>query len=484
VLLASALLMSASFLPASVPVARADDPADLPELGAVVLDDPLTAVGALGPGRCPTGLVTSDFVREGFRIAITGRCTETSSAGSRVTSRGTSIGDGEVAVDVTVASGVERARVAVYARNQENGDGYYLALDPAAGRVELRKNAGETAVLLAERTDLDPIPLGAWTHLALRLEGDHLWGIVNDAPVLSTTDGAYGTGTIAIGALRLGNPDDEAPMNSVWRGLRMTALAAGDAARAPSYQPPAAAQPAPRPAPSSVPPTGAPPQAVDVVVEEEPGKPGLIPVGSCPTGRGSGSAVDEGLLMKVSGHCVEGGSFAEAGVGVPGLAILDGEIRFEFKVTNGYDRLYLGVVAREAPRTASGYAFVVQPGSGSAAISKAQSGAAAARLTSRSDLAPLIHRDDWNTVAIRLRGASLWLLLNDQPILSADDGAYDKGGVSFLIGRVGNPEDEDEVAMVVRNVRVSRIEGVPTDRSPTYSPPSPGGPATLHALAR
>jgi hypothetical protein len=160
VMLAGVLFVVAMIQPAGALSVRADDLADLPELGAVVLDDPLTATGVLGPGQCQTGRDTWDFVPEGFRTKITGRCSETSNAGARVTARRATVGDGEVAIDVTLTEGVDRARISLYTRAQPNGDGYRLSLEPGRGRAELRKVVGETAVLLAERTDRDPIPPG------------------------------------------------------------------------------------------------------------------------------------------------------------------------------------------------------------------------------------------------------------------------------------------------------------------------------------
>src|SRR5882762_3152092 len=97
--LASVLLVVATILPGGALPARADDFADLPDLGAVVVVDPLTASGALQVTACPAGRNSSDFTPEGFRMKVTGRCSDapTSTPSLRAVVRGLTFADGDVA---------------------------------------------------------------------------------------------------------------------------------------------------------------------------------------------------------------------------------------------------------------------------------------------------------------------------------------------------------------------------------------------------
>jgi len=419
------LLVVATIQPAGSPAAHADDLADLPELGAVVVDDPLTATGVVRTTPCPTGRVGADFVPIGIRIKVTGRCSESSSAGLRVIGRGLMMGDGDVTADVTVLEGIERARISLYVRDQAgpgNANGYRLSLEPARGRAEIRRTDGETGILLAERTDREPIPAGAWTRLALRVEGGRLWAIVNDEPIMSAADDTYASGTVSVATTRLGPVEDEAPTVAVWRNLRVTALASGDASRAPSYQPPApppaASAAAPSPAGAFVPPVGVPPQPGMVIVQDSPGQRGLIPGGFCRTGRGSGEVVDEGILLRTTGRCTEDSTAAQAGTRLPWLTVPDGELRFELKVVKGFSRAFLSILTRVTlDPPGGGYFFGINLAEGAAFVTRPRTDQGSRTLTQRRDLARLLRPDDWNSVAVRMNGSSLWLILNDQPVL-------------------------------------------------------------------
>ena len=51
-------------------------PGPPPDVGEVVLEDPLTAPGAVQAWRCPTGRNLGEFVGEGYLIKVTGKCSE------------------------------------------------------------------------------------------------------------------------------------------------------------------------------------------------------------------------------------------------------------------------------------------------------------------------------------------------------------------------------------------------------------------------
>ena len=240
-LLTLAVLSLASLTPASARVAAAQDAPDPPDLGDTVFEDPLTATGVLRASTCPTRRIAGDFVPTGFRINVTGRCRDTdTNAGARSTMRDLTIGDGDVSIDVTPVEGVERARIILYARQQENQDGYALIWEPGLGLVQLRRWTSSTGVLLAERGDLARPSSETPTRLALRVDGERLWGFLDDELVVFATDGMYTGGFVAIASGRTGNPDDDEPSTVVWQNLRVAALVDGDAPRAPTYAPPEA----------------------------------------------------------------------------------------------------------------------------------------------------------------------------------------------------------------------------------------------------
>jgi hypothetical protein len=450
-----------------------------PEFGDVVVDDPLVGTGPFRPGSCPTGRNVGDFAPEGFRSKVTGRCIDADpSASMRPVATGLTVADGEVSVEATVVEGLERARISLSVRLQPNGDAYVILLEPMGGRTELRKALAGVPTTLAERTDLAPRSSGDWTRLALRLDGQRLWAFIDDEPVLSAVDDAIMSGgSIGLGVLRTGNADDDAPVAAVWRNLRVAALASGEAARAPTYAPPT---PVARAA-SFVPAAGTPPPIGRVVHEEALTAPGVLRPGACPTGRGSGEIVDEGFMLKTHGRCVETAPFVSVGPLITGLTVPDGELRIDFRVANGVERAAVNLGLRfRASGTPSGYVFTILPGSGRAGILKTLPGQAPAMLAQRSDLAGILHRDGWNTVAARLLGSSLWLFANDQPALAVDDTAFEVGLALVAVERLGSPDDDQEVTVVFRNLRISSVEGAPEDRAPTYQPTN--GPATIGLL--
>src|SRR5215208_4065015 len=71
--------------------------------------------------------------------------------------------------------------------------------------------------------------------------------------------------------------------------------------------------------------------------------------------------------------------------------------------------------------------FAVFPTQGVAMVLRARAGQQIAVLAQRRDVGGLVRPDDWNTLAIRLLGDSLWMLVNGQPVLGAEDGTYAAG---------------------------------------------------------
>jgi hypothetical protein len=237
--------------PAAAQEAAPPSAGEPPEVGAPVLEDPLTAPRVFGqPGACPNGRNPRDFVGEGSIIKVTGRCSDTTtSAGVTYRLNGLTVPDGDVRLEFKLVSGHERGRVTLYARARPTlTEGYYTAVvEPATGLAQLRRFADGQPTVLAERTDLAAILAPAdWNSLAFRLRGPDLWLLLNDQPVLMASDPTFDSGILWAGLTRTGDPTDDQETAVVLRNLRVAALSVGDQARAPTYAPPAAAPPAPR----------------------------------------------------------------------------------------------------------------------------------------------------------------------------------------------------------------------------------------------
>lgn len=247
-------LVLSTQIPALVLPAAAEEIAS-PEVGRVVLEDPLTAPGVVGQSSaCPTGKNVREFVGEGTIIKVTGRCTDASTNASLAQRiDGLTLPDGEVRLEMKVVSAQERARFFLDFRAAASlRDGSYsVRVDPAGGGVQLRRTVDGQLTVLAERTNLAGIIApDDWNSLVVRMQGANLWVLLNDQPLLSASDAALSTGSVLIALVRTGDPNDAQEAAVVVRDLRVSALAAGDQARLPSYQPRRAAAPA---APSGAP---------------------------------------------------------------------------------------------------------------------------------------------------------------------------------------------------------------------------------------
>jgi hypothetical protein len=222
--------------------------------------------------------------------------------------------------------------------------------------------------------------------------------------------------------------------------------------RSPSYQPSAPA--------GALRVAGDPPAVGDVIVEDSLTAPGMMPGRLvCTTGKNIGEFVGEGYMIKISGRCSPASTQAALWLPViPGLEIPDGEVRVEAKIATGGDRTTLWIYVREQENPAQYLYLAVTPGRGWATVFKFKQGLEQSiTLASRSDLATEMAKDEWNEYGIRLDGPNIWVLLNGNPILSAADGELTHGGLSFGARRLGDIEDDAEAAVVLRNLRVSRL---------------------------
>lgn len=218
----------------------------------------------------------------------------------------------------------------------------------------------------------------------------------------------------------------------------------------------------PGPPPGALRATGDLPAVGEIMMDDQLIAPGALPGRfSCPTGKGLGEFVGEGYIVKVAGRCHDSLQRAFATLPpIPDLVVPDGEIRLDAKVVSGHDRAGVLLQFRSQADPPRGYTLVIGPSQGAALLQK-EEGTTGVPLALRTDLAGGLSRDGWNTLAIRLDGPSIWVLVNDELILSASDSMLDRGSVRFGVMRTGNPSDDVESAAVFRNLRVSGLASRP-----------------------
>lgn len=471
-----ATILAADLPLTRVPLARAEVVAPPPALGDVIAEEALTEPGVFRANFCPTGRSAGTFAADGYRIAVTGPCAAgVAAAGFVATAGGAVLRDGEVEFELHGAGALDRGVVQLYVRMQSGGNGYRMNWSPALGVAAAERLREGRGAFLAERTDLPPLALGDGARLGVRTQGASLWLLLNGEPVLHASDpadDAIDEGRIGVGLVRVGAPDDPAELSVTWRRLRLTRLAEGDLARAPTFA--RAGSGTGRPV---APPAGTPPTPGAVLYEEPmnakeyaPNRLSLFLPFECPTGRGRSEFVSDGFRMETRGKCYDNSQGVTVGqwrnlfVDIP-----DGELRFDFKVVRGWQRSGISVDMRAQKELADGsYGFALAPGLGVAVITKLDHGENSL-LARRADLGGLLNRDGWNSFAVRMLGPQLWLLLNDQPVLKAEDGAISRGGFTLAIDRLGNPDDDEHLEVVFASFRISEIKGAPKSRRPAGS---------------
>lgn len=464
---------------AAAPAAHAEvvpPPSPPPAVGALVADDPLTEIGMVRPDFCPTGRGAGQFTENGFKMTVNGRCTAALPVAIVTTAlNGVTLNDGDVEVEIVGSGAVDRALLQLFVRLQGGSggyNGYGVTWSPSGGTADLQRLRDGRGSSLARRIDLPPISLADGATIGLRVQGPTFWLLVNGEPVLSGTDpsdDAIDTGRFGFAVIREGNVDDDADLSVTWRNIRLSRLAESDTARAPTYRPPAGTAGGP-----FVPPSGTPPAPGDTLHEEpmntdKPAwnRPSLFINFSCPTGNGSQEFMDEGLRLETHGKCYETSTGVTVGQ-APNMFVNlpDAELRFEFKIGTGVRRAVIGVGMRVQDDQSDGlYWFGISPGNGVAAITRLGRDDRAV-LSRRPDVGSILTRDGWNRVAIRMSGSQLWLLLNDHPVLKAEDGALSRGGFYINLDRLGDPNDREQVNATLRNLQISAIKGSPKNRRP------------------
>ena len=230
--------MPASGSPTPIPMPVAFDPS-LPTPPAVtggIGDSSMVNTDIFPSGRCMTGWARGESTDEGFRITVSGPCLETSeTADIALPGRGVRMGDGDVAMDIKVISGAQRAAVSVYVRNTA-GKLVGATFNAATGEAKLFSFDTGTMTIIASRTDAQGLAIPSdWNRLAVRVRGSELWLLLNDDALLYAKDVVTEPGGIGIRLLREGSLDDEEETSVIFRGLTLSSVEGAGEGRGPVY---------------------------------------------------------------------------------------------------------------------------------------------------------------------------------------------------------------------------------------------------------
>jgi hypothetical protein len=252
-----------------------------------------------------------------------------------------------------------------------------------------------------------------------------------------------------------------------------------DATPAPTMDAPIATPVTPIASPPAAPPSPSPaavandsglpdPPAVAAGVYADPMTGGKVfPAGVCGTGYGRGDLTPDGLQITVLGQCIYDAPISEVSVTGKGLAIADGDVAMDIKVTNHADRARPAIYARIRDGKMMGASFSYPTGQ---IVLFKRDGSDDTTLASRQDLSAVMDPAGWNRVALRVRGTEAWLLVNDVPVLYTAEAIDQAGGVGIELVREGSTEDEDEAVVVFKDLTLSSVAGSDPTRAPTYAP--------------
>ena len=174
--------------------------------------------------------------------------------------------------------------------------------------------------------------------------------------------------------------------------------------------------------------------------------------GTCPTGRAGGGNVEEGFQVYVQGRCVDQHNAAYITVRGQEIGVGDGEVSIEFKVLSGADRAVINLFVRVQGVTYNA-AYLSFASDEVTLFKRERSGVSI--VGTQIGLGE-IDPQNWNRLGLRFVGAETWLLLNDVPLLYGNDTLNQEyGGIGLQVERAGSPDDEDEVAIVFRDLALS-----------------------------
>jgi hypothetical protein len=182
--------------------------------------------------------------------------------------------------------------------------------------------------------------------------------------------------------------------------------------------------------------------------------------------------VDEGFKLTVQGRCVPEASAANLPVPGRQISVWDGDVALDFKVVAGVERAGVNLYTRIQSGTYM--AAYLSLAAGRAELFRREDGMNTV-VASTEELGEL-DATNWNRLALRLRGGEIWLLLNDAPLLYAADVLSQDGGIGIAVVREGNPDDQDEVAVVFRDLALTSLEGPPGEEPAPASEESAPAP--------
>jgi hypothetical protein len=188
----------------------------------------------------------------------------------------------------------------------------------------------------------------------------------------------------------------------------------------------------------------------------------VFKAGRCFGGKAFSHYVGEGFKLRVMGPCFL--LLDEAWITVPanGVMVGDGEVAVEFKGVDGAERATVGLYVRNVNEQLIG--AHVQPARGEASLFT-MAGGQQTDLGYRNNL--VVPPYEWNKLALRVSGFDVWLLINDEPVLHSHEVYADAGKIVIEVVRDGNSEDEDETAVVFRNLTLTALDGGEPGRAPT-----------------
>lgn len=208
----------------------------------------------------------------------------------------------------------------------------------------------------------------------------------------------------------------------------------------------------------------------DPILQDPLSAPGVITPYTCQSNKAAASFTPEGLLLTMTGRCNDSQPGPAVGVRPKDITVRDGEVRLEFRTTAGADRALITLWVRDQQTPDFSTQLVrIEPGTGRARLAVRNVGKET-ELASQQGLTGLAG-SDWNSLAIRMQGPAMWVLLNDQLVLTGGDPTFAQGAMNFVVGRNGDPNDAQEVSVLVRNLRVSPLAGGDQGRAPSFIPP-------------
>lgn len=204
-----------------------------------------------------------------------------------------------------------------------------------------------------------------------------------------------------------------------------------------------------------------PPPLGEVTYENSLKEEKIFKASRCFGGLGMGHYVGEGFKLRLMGRCFLLLDESEMSVEAQGVRIGDGEVALDFKVVDLAERVRIGLYVRGVNEQLIG--AHLHPARGEASLFTQIEGKANDLGYRNNVVAPPY---EWNKLALRVYGHNVWLLINDEPVLHSAEVHADAGKVFLELIRDGNPDDEDEAAVVFRDLTLTALEGADPERAP------------------